>query len=206
MVLQVGADPVALDPHRDAVFRKMSAGPDSGQHQQLRRAEHAAGQHHRAPCADDMRLTPARISDAPHPPVVEQYAFDQHVGEDIDVCRRLAVAQIGARRGPALTVALRHLIDAQPLLPRAVEILILRNLQLPPGLDEIAAALIGVTLIADPQRPFAAVKAVAAALIVLGSNEIGQHVVIRPAGRAERGPVIVIPFVAANIDHRVDRR
>ena len=41
--------------------------------------------------------------------------------------------------------------------------------------------------------------------IVLRALEIGQHVGIGPAGVAERGPLVVIAAVAADIDHRIDR-
>src|SRR5690606_1573507 len=46
---------------------------------------------------------------------------------------------------------------------------------------------------------------VAAALIAFGFLEIGQDIIIAPPVAAHSGPVIIIPFVAANIYHRVDR-
>src|SRR3546814_17574249 len=41
--------------------------------------------------------------------------------------------------------------------------------------------------------------------IALGALEIGEHRVPAPAGRAEFGPAIAIPCIAAAVEHRVDR-
>src|SRR6516164_886490 len=59
--------------------------------------------------------------------------------------------------------------------------------------------------IADVQRSPAAVVLIGAALLVLGSPEVGQHVIIRPAGIAQLPPQIEILFLAANVDEAIDR-
>src|SRR6516165_10170449 len=59
--------------------------------------------------------------------------------------------------------------------------------------------------IADVQRTPAAVVLIGAALLVLGSPEIGEHVIIRPAGIAQLPPQIEILFLAANVDEAIDR-
>src|SRR3546814_2488512 len=50
-----------------------------------------------------------------------------------------------------------------------------------------------------------AVVCIGAVHIALGALEIGEHRVPAPAGRAEFGPAIVIPCIAADVEHRVDR-
>ena len=55
------------------------------------------------------------------------------------------------------------------------------------------------------QRAAGAVIFVGAALLVLGLLEIGQHVVIAPAGIAALAPAIVILVLAAHIQQAVDR-
>src|SRR5690606_40313173 len=46
---------------------------------------------------------------------------------------------------------------------------------------------------------------VATALVVLEPAEIRQHARVVPPGRAEFGPVVVVPLVSANEHHPVDR-
>jgi len=46
---------------------------------------------------------------------------------------------------------------------------------------------------------------IAAPFIAFRLLEIGQDIVIGPAGAAHRRPIVIIPPVAADIDHRVDR-
>ena len=60
-------------------------------------------------------------------------------------------------------------------------------------------------LIADRERAAGAVEFISAALVVLAGLEVGQHVLIGPAGAAQRGPVVIVPGVAADIEHGVDR-
>ena len=49
-------------------------------------------------------------------------------------------------------------------------------------------------------------KFISTAHIVFGLFEIGEHVVISPAAAAERSPIVVIPAIAADIDHGIDSR
>ena len=55
----------------------------------------------------------------------------------------------------------------------------------------------------DAQRPADAVVLGGAARVVLRAQEVGQHVVPAPA---ELGPLVVVGGVAADVDHRVQRR
>ena len=71
-------------------------------------------------------------------------------------------------------------------------------------IDEGVAAGIVVLLIADPQRATGAVVFVLTAHIVFRPFEIGQHVVVAPPVAAKPSPVVVIPPIAPDIDHRVD--
>ena len=49
-------------------------------------------------------------------------------------------------------------------------------------------------------------KLIGAALVVLGLLEERQHVLVAPALVAELAPVVVVPGVAAHVEHGVDRR
>jgi hypothetical protein len=112
---------------------------------------------------------------------------------------------IGARRAPALAVLLGDLIDAEAHLMRAVEVGVHRQLQLPTGFQKIALERIAGSDAGDIQRTAGAVEAILHHLVVLGFLEVGQHIVIGPAGVAERRPAIVVGAMAADIDHGVDR-
>ena len=61
-----------------------------------------------------------------------------------------------------------------------------------------------VLLIGHVQRAALAVKAVLELLVVFRAFEQRQHLVIRPAGVAQRSPVVVVPPVAAHVQHGVD--
>ena len=88
----------------------------------------------------------------------------------------------------------------------AIEIAVAGELELRGGFDERDTAGVGPLLVGDPQRARPTVVRVLAAYIVLGPLEIGQDVVMAPARTTERCPIVIVPVIAAYIDHRVDRR
>ncbi|MCY1174529.1 hypothetical protein D9M73_147350 [compost metagenome] len=178
MVLQIGPDRRPVDPHGNALLAQVRAGTDPRQHQQLRGPEHAARQNDAAPRANDLRLAILQIGDAPHAPFIEQDALGGDAGQDMQIGIGRAIPQIGARRGPAFAILLRHLIQANAFLPLAIEIHVARDLQARPRLDEVEAARIGEFLVAHPQGPVAAMIGIAAPNIVLAAFEPGQHLVI----------------------------
>ena len=183
----------------------MRRRPDAGELKQLRGAKHATRQNDTAPRADHLGLSVLQIGDTPSAAIFEQYTFGGNTGQDVEIGIARLVAQERPRGSPALAALLRDLVQADAFLPRAVEIVVTRDLQARPRLDEIHAAGIGEALLAHPQRPVGAVKIIGPAHIMLGAFEPRQHIVIRPAGAAHCRPIVVIPFVAADIDHRVDR-
>ena len=113
---------------------------------------------------------------------------------------------IGARGAAAFAVLLRQLIDAEALMLVGIEILAQAELRFLRGLQEDLLYRIAGARLVDGERPALAVIFAAEIGIVFRALEVGQHVGERPAGIAERGPLIVVGAVAADIDHRVDRR
>jgi len=113
--------------------------------------------------------------------------------------------QIGDRRGAAHAAALGELITPDAVLLRAVEVLVVRQSGLPTGLDErFAGAEVGAA-VDHAERSADAVELALAALVVLGLDEVREHVVPAPALVAHLRPAVVIGAVAADVDHRVDR-
>ena len=163
------------------------------------------------------RMTPAtrqqRLGNAPatnlharDTAAVDNQLLHQRVGAHREVALFANRFDIGARRRPAFALALGDLVEPEALLPRAVEIRVRAQLQGCGGFDEGVGCGVGVFLILDKQRTPVAVVIVAPARVRLGMLEPGEHVVIGPTGAAHGRPVVVIPAVAADIDHRVDRR
>ena len=111
---------------------------------------------------------------------------------------------IAARCAPALALVLRHLVDAEPFLIGAVEIVADAELRLARALQKHLLDRIVGAKPRDAQRAALAVIFAVELGIVLRALEVGQDVGIAPAGVAERGPVIVVGAVAADIHHRVD--
>jgi hypothetical protein len=112
--------------------------------------------------------------------------------------------EIGPRRTPAFAVLLRHLVDAEAFVIPAVEILADAELALARALQEdLLHRVVGAQFV-DRQRAALAVIFAVEIGIVFRALEVGQHVGERPAGVAQRGPLIVVAAVAADIDHGVD--
>ena len=204
MVAQV-APHRQIGHRRDAQRPKLVRGPDPRQHQKLRRVEHAAAQHHLAcrlgialsPCIDEMHAhrAPATQFDARRqrtraqcqvPPL--QRRFQIGIGG-----RRAATRADGELRAPETDLRLAVCVGCLTPTPRA---------------RRFAQGVVDRVL--DPrglraQRAGATAPGVLAAFPGFAAFEIGQHVGIRPAGRALPRPTIEIAAMAAGINHHVDR-
>ena len=112
--------------------------------------------------------------------------------------------EIGDRGAASPAVMGRRLMEARALLRRAIEIRIERNACLLRRLDERSGDLDRADRIRDRKGPVDSVIWPREPLVTLGLAKIGQHVLVRPAGVAERGPGIIVLRLAAGIDHRVD--
>src|SRR6202012_2005748 len=83
--------------------------------------------------------------------------------------------QVGDRRSRAHSAALCHLVDADAVLPIAVEVLVTRQASLLAGVDERLRDAVARALLADRQRPAGAGPPRRAALVVLGLYEVRQQ-------------------------------
>ena len=208
MVLQVAADTRQVVQGPDAERRQMIGRADARQHEELRRVHHAARQDDLAAAARDLVAAVDHVAHAHGAVLVEDDALDQGVGDDVDV---VAVAldggpEIGARRAPALLLALGHLVVADAVLLGAIEVVIARYAERRAGADEAVVDLERIALLGDVQRASRAMIFVVVAFVVLRLPEEGQHLAIAPALVAELAPVVVVGGVAAHIEHGVDRR
>ena len=209
VILQAAAHGRFVALYSNAMLLEMVGRADPGEHEDLRRIEGAGRQDHALARGQDLPLAAEAAApdrNAGDLVAIDDQPFDQRLGADIEIGRFAQRLDIGTRCGPALAIALGHLVKAEAFLLRTVEIGIDRQLQLRRRFDEGVAGGIGVFLVAHEQRTAVAVIFVRPALVGLGLLEIGQNVVVGPAVAAHLGPVVVIPAMAADIDHGVDGR
>ena len=205
MVLQIAADAGQVVPHGHPLVLQQRARPDAGDLEQVRRADRAGGENQFAGDIDPRLHALAPELEPACPPAVEQDAFRLGVGEDRQVGPVARRFQEGLRRVPARAPALVDHELAGALVVAVVEV------RRPCDADLVAGALEGVEdFPADPRLldpPFAAgaVEGVGRAEMVLGLPEQGQHVVPGPAAVAHLGPAVIVPRLAAHVDHAVDR-
>ncbi len=87
-----------------------------------------------------------------------------------------------------------------------IEVGDLRNADLDPGLAHGVEDRPGDARPLDPPFAARAMQLARAPVMVLLAEEVGQHVVPAPAGKAELAPAVIIGRLAAHIDHGVDGR
>ena len=181
---------------------------DPGQLQDVRRADGAGGQNHLTRRVDPLDGLAAPVFDADRAAAVEQHAAHQRAGDDLQIRPLFRRPQIGAR-GTLPPPPAAGLLDPADIVAGArrqmVDVLMVFEPDLLPGLDHRVAQERLVGGVRSQQRPALAVKRVLPALPALGLFEIGQHIVPRPAAIAELPPMVEILGLAADIDHPVDR-
>ena len=205
MVLQIVADAGRVEHDLDAVLLQQVGRSDARELQQLRRVVRAAGN-------EDFLARPRRahaafllVFDRLGATAFEQDALRQRRGLDVQIAARFRRTQIGERRAGAAAAPCRGLEKSRAFLGRAVEIGIGRDAGLGGGNDKGFRQRIVMPPVGHRQRAAVAVIFVGTALLVLGLLEIGQHVVIAPAGIAALAPAIVILVLAPHIEQAVDR-
>ncbi len=119
----------------------------------------------------------------------------------------LAIGTQERRRGTLPThVALGHVVEADAILHGAVEVVAEGDADALGRPDEPFRQGIVADLLRDVEGTARAVELVDETLVVLRLPEVGQDSVVAPAVVAEIAPRVVVEAVAADVDHRVDRR
>ena len=179
---------------------------DAGQHQHLRRIDHAAGHDHLAVGAGHRRIAAPAVFDADRAAALDQHPRHQRAGLHGEVAARHRRAQIGDRRAAALAVADGVLVAADAVVLRPVEVVVpfqarpLRRLDI--GIDQRLLER-GE---AHAERAVGAAIGTCAALPGLLLAEVGQRMRVGPARQVVLlGPAVVVAAVAARIGHGVDR-
>jgi hypothetical protein len=135
---------------------------------------------------------------------LQQDAGGVCTSEDSQVGPLQVGCQVGFGSAAALAVSVGHLVQAHAFLVNTIEIGVALVASLLASLHKQLAKAVGVAQIHDVEWTATAVQRIAATFVVLRAFEVGQHVVIRPAGVAQRRPVVVVGSLAANVDHGVE--
>src|SRR5262245_52573632 len=138
MVLQIAPDARQILHHKNAVPLQLLAGPNAGEQQQLRRLEGTRRQDD-GPARPYPFLAAAAMADDSRGAAARKDEFEgTRVGCNAQVAALAHLGrQIGSRRAPALTLLLRHLVQADPLLRRSIKVAVTRQLQVFARLEKI---------------------------------------------------------------------
>ena len=185
-------------------LRQFGGRADAGSEQQHRRIDRAAGNDQLAPRADALDLAVALDLDADGAVAVEQDAADTGFRHQLEIFPAQVRLEVADRRraAPAIVDVERREADAVDAL--AVEIGVARVLQPLAGLDECLCRRRGAFDVRHRHRAAGAAPRVGAIDAVLHPLEIGQHVVVAPAARAETLPFVIIAGRAAQEHEAVD--
>src|SRR5262245_13674264 len=207
MILQVLADAREFVRDPDAVSLEERARSDAGKLEDLRRADRAGGENGLDTRWDERLLAAAPQLDAGRPPLLEPDPVHMHVGHHGKVRPAHRRLEESLRRAPAYATALVHLEERRALVVAAVEILHLRDARLRHRLAERVEHLPRQSLALDSPLAAGRVHVARTAVVVLGALEDRQHARPRPRAVAgEAHPFVVVATLAAEIEHRVDRR
>ena len=179
---------------------------DAGKLEQLRRADRAGRENDFAARPSLAAHTVLAVAQAYGAATLEQDALDMRAGREAQVRPLEDRLQKRGRRAPTPPATLVDLEIARTSVVTAIEIVDLRNTDLDPGLAHGVEDRPRDARALDP--PFAALpmQGARAAVMVLLAEEIGQHVLPAPAGKAELAPAVIVGRLAAHIDHGVDGR
>ena len=205
MVVQISAHPGQVALHGNAQRLQMRRGPQPRAHQDGGRAKRPRAEHHLAPCRQGQGLASAQGMHRPGTPLVQTHTVHRGVGEDMQIGATARRRQVRLGGAVAFAVFLGDLVQAHALLRGAVEIVGARQTGLHTGFDKALRERVGVAQVGHVQRPGLAMQIAAEALIALGPDEPGQHILPAPARVAHGGPGVVVLRMATHVDHGVGR-
>ena len=193
-----------LDAMRAELVRRSNAG----KHEELRRADGSCRQHNFPARLGLFNPSSMAVSDPHGSTTFKLYALDHRPRADGQIAPRQHGGQIGACRAAAHTIVYGHFEIAEPLLPKAVEVIADRMSRLPAGIEKSRVQRVAPTTAGDGEWTIpAAVRVVhRSAQCPFDLLEIRQHVSITPTCRAVGVPSLEVTRVAADINHAVDRR
>ncbi len=201
MVLQVGAHLRAVEDDGDAEAVQVIGGADAGKLQKARGADGAGGEDDfgRGAVGGLGRL------DADRPALLDDDPQDLLAGLHGQVRAAEGGLQEGGGGGGAAVPALGELVVAQAVLGFSGEVAVAGDAELGPGGEEGLADREGRAGLADAEGAVFPVVAVVVGVVRFRLAEVGQDILIAPAGAAHLAPVVIVLRIAAGVELRVDR-
>ena len=199
--------------HRDAEPLEHVAGTDTGELEDLRRADSAGAQDHLATRSERAASAALLEHQAGDAFAVERQPFDQRLRFDDQVAAMFDGTQKGLGRVPAHARPLIDVKVAATLVVAAIEIFHLGDARLRRGGAEGVEDLPADARQLHPPLAAARMDALESARservrikrpLVLVLFEVGQHVLPGPAGIAHLPPRVVVARLPAHIDHAID--
>ncbi len=205
MILQISAYALTIRNDRDAVLAQQLRGADAGELQELRALDRASGEDHLACGLCDQCPAALPVLDSRGPRALEEDALGVGAGFHPQVRPAARGLQVRHRAARAPAVSREELEVAHALLARPVEVVVARHAQFTRAGDDRVDQLVATGNVGAGDGAVGAVIFGRAARIGLELAEVGEHVLPRPTGIAERCPVIVVLVLAADVDEPVDR-
>ena len=178
---------------------------DAGQHQQLRRVDHAPRENDLARGVSAVRLAALHIFHAGRARAPKHDACGQRLELQREVGALERRPEVGDRGAAATAVADRRLQPAETLLLPGVVVLGERMPGARACFQERLAERIFIAVEPGRQRSVATAVGIGAALPRFLPPEIREHVRVGPAGETRYRPAVIVAAMAAHIGHRVDR-
>jgi len=204
VVMQVLAHAGQVVQHRDAVLLQVCGRPHARQHQQLRRHKRSRTQQHFASRPHLLQGAALAVFDTHGARALEQDARGVGTGDDLQVGARKVRREVALGRAVALAVLVRDLVQAHAFLRGTVEVGVVRIPRLHTRFGEVVAEAVGRAQVRHVEGAALGVPGISTALVVLGAQEVGLHILPAPARVALRGPVVVVGMLAPDVDHGVD--
>ena len=179
--------------------------PDAGQHQQLRRIDHAAGENDLARGVSGVRRAALHIFYADRARALKRDASGQRLDLQREIRSRERGPHVGDRGAAAVAAADGRLQPAETLLLLRVVVLGERMPGPRAGFQKRLAKRIFIAVEPRRQRSVAAAVGIRTALPRFLPPEIRKHVRVGPAKETRRRPTVVVAAMAPHISHRVDR-
>ena len=204
VVTQMSTDGRQRVLHADAVRLQRSRITDPRQHQQLRRVDRAGAHQDLVHGVDASRLHAVEDVDADRAVTVEHDAQCPRLGDHLQIGSGHRRSQVGGRGTAAHAVADRQVVQAGTVAALAVEVGVAAVSAGHGGIDECVRDRVRCRRRGHRERPSRSVQGRGAEHMVLGADEVGQHVAPAPARVAQVAPVVEVVRVAADDDHGVD--
>src|SRR5882757_2063957 len=205
VILKVQTHAAPLDQGLYAERCEPRVAADSGQVEDMRRADCAGGQNDGAGGANLDGLAVAPKHDAAYTAVLDDQSFDENVHLKVQIPARECGLQKTSGRGPAPAAFLVDVKIGDTFVIAAIEVLDGRNAELNGGIAHGIEYPPGDARRFDVKPAADSVVLAFAQEMILHAPKGGQHVRPSPALESERAPAVEVGRLASHADHGIDR-